>query len=64
MRCPASVDSKAVSRWLAQLAVIIAYTAIITVWLPEFWLHPYGPVVKNLPVMVAIWLLYELERRP
>jgi hypothetical protein len=49
--------------WLLQLAVIIAYTAIITVWLPEFWLHPYGPVVKNLPVIIAIYLLFELERR-
>jgi len=49
--------------WLLQLTVIIAYTAIITVWLPEFWLHPYGPVVKNLPVMIAIYLLFQLERR-
>ena len=49
--------------WLLQLAVIIAYTAIITVWLPEFWLHPYGPVVKNLPVIIAIYLMFELERR-
>src|SRR5436190_21658236 len=30
--------------WLAQIALILAYTAIISVRLPEFWLHPYGPV--------------------
>lgn len=47
--------------WLAQLAVIVAYSAIISWRLPEFWLHPYGPLLKNLPMMAAIWLLLELE---
>lgn len=49
--------------WAAQAAVILAYTAIITVFLPEQWLHPYGPVVKNLPLLAAILLLHQLERR-
>lgn len=49
--------------WLAQLAVILFYTAIITWKLPEFWLHPYGPLLKNLPMLAAIWLLLELEER-
>ncbi len=49
--------------WLAQAAVIIAYTLLITIGLPEFWLHPYGPVVKNIPLLAAIYLLYEMEPR-
>jgi uncharacterized protein YbjT (DUF2867 family) len=49
--------------WLAQLAVIVFYTAIITWRLPEFWLHPYGPLLKNLPMLAAIWLLMEMEER-
>jgi uncharacterized protein YbjT (DUF2867 family) len=49
--------------WLTQIAVIAGYTAIITAFLPEQWLHPYGPVVKNLPMLAAIFLLYELEKR-
>jgi len=49
--------------WLAQLAVILFYTVIITWRLPEFWLHPYGPLLKNLPMMAGIWLLLELEER-
>lgn len=49
--------------WLAQLAVMVFYTAIISWRLPEFWLHPYGPLLKNLPMAVAIWLLLELEER-
>ncbi|MEG3193415.1 DoxX-like family protein [Lysobacter sp. D1-1-M9] len=47
----------------AQLLVILAYTAIITWHLPGFWLHPYGPILKNLPILAAIWLLHETEER-
>jgi uncharacterized protein YbjT (DUF2867 family) len=49
--------------WLAQIGLILGYTVIITVRLPEFWLHPYGPLLKNLPMLAAIYLLYCLERR-
>ncbi|WP_420473221.1 NAD(P)H-binding protein [Noviherbaspirillum sp. ST9] len=49
--------------WLAQIAVIVFYTAIISWRLPEFWLHPYGPLLKNLPMLAAIWLLLEMEER-
>ncbi|HEY8102239.1 MAG TPA: NAD(P)H-binding protein [Burkholderiaceae bacterium] len=48
--------------WLAQLAVIFFYTAIISWKLPEFWIHPYGPLLKNLPMAAAIWLLLEMEK--
>lgn len=47
--------------WAAQLALIGAYTVLITVFLPEYWLHPYGPLSKNLPMMAAIALLWALE---
>jgi hypothetical protein len=50
--------------WLAQMLLIIGYTIIITVRLPEFWFHPYGPLLKNLPMLAAIYLLYTLERTP
>ena len=49
--------------YLAQIAVIVLYTVIISIRLPEFWLHPYGPILKNLPMLAAIVLLYSLERR-
>lgn len=49
--------------WLLQLAVIGGYTLIITFKLPEFWLHPYGPLSKNLVMLVAIYMLYTLESR-
>jgi hypothetical protein len=49
--------------WISQIAVILGYTLIISIWLPEFWLHPYGPVLKNLPLIAAIWLVATLEGR-
>ena len=49
--------------WLLQLAVIFGYSVIITFRLPEFWLHPYGPLSKNLVMLAAIYLLYVLEPR-
>jgi len=50
--------------WAAQLLLIVGYTALITLFLPEYWLHPYGPLSKNLPMMAAIALLWALEPPP
>ncbi|KFN50478.1 hypothetical protein P873_07385 [Arenimonas composti TR7-09 = DSM 18010] len=44
-----------------QIAVILAYTVLVTVFLPEFWLHPYGPISKNLPLLAALLVLHELD---
>lgn len=49
--------------WLVQTAVIIIYTVIITIWLPQYWLHPFGPVLKNLPVLLLLWLLHRYEKK-
>ncbi|HYC49198.1 MAG TPA: NAD(P)H-binding protein [Burkholderiales bacterium] len=48
--------------WRAQMVLIAAYSLVIAIWLPDYWLHPFGPVVKNLPMLAAIALLHELER--
>lgn len=47
--------------WAAQLLLIGGYTGLITLFLPHYWLHPYGPISKNLPIMAAIALLWALE---
>jgi uncharacterized protein YbjT (DUF2867 family) len=49
--------------WRAQIALILIYSLMIAWRLPEFWLHPFGPLTKNLPMLAAILLLYELEPR-
>ena len=48
--------------WRAQMALIAGYTVIISFFLPEYWLHPYGPLTKNLPMLVGILALHELEK--
>lgn len=48
--------------WLAQAALIGAYTVIITWKLPEFWLHPYGPILKNVPILALLLLLHQTEK--
>lgn len=47
--------------WMFQALLIIFYTLIISVWLSEFWLHPFGPILKNLAILVLLWLLYRYE---
>jgi hypothetical protein len=49
--------------WLAQITLIVVYTIIITFRLPEFWLHPYGPILKNLPMLAALYMLYVCEEQ-
>jgi hypothetical protein len=39
------------------------YTLIITFTLPQLWLEPFGPVVKNLPILALLILLQQLEER-
>jgi uncharacterized protein YbjT (DUF2867 family) len=46
-------------RWLypLQAGLILVYTALITWRMPEFWIHPYGPLLKNVPMLALIaWL--------
>ncbi len=47
--------------WVIQALLIITYTLIISIWLTEFWLHPFGPILKNLPILILLWLLYQHE---
>ncbi|WP_428036127.1 SDR family oxidoreductase [Amphritea sp.] len=56
------------NRWLkaaliGQLLLTIAYTLIISWLLPELWLHPFGPVTKNLPLMTATLCLLVIWRK-
>ena len=44
--------------WLAQFAVVLGYSVIVACRLPEMWLHPFAPLVKNIPIMAVLLLLY------
>jgi uncharacterized protein YbjT (DUF2867 family) len=43
--------------WRMQFLLVAAYTLIISIFLPQYWLHPFGPVLKNLPVLALLIVL-------
>jgi uncharacterized protein YbjT (DUF2867 family) len=51
------------SLWWVQIALIVFYSALISCRLPEYWLHPYGPMLKNLPMLAGLCLLLAVDRR-
>lgn len=44
-----------------QIALIVGYTVLISIFLVEQWAHPFGPVSKNIPLLVAILIMISLE---
>lgn len=49
--------------WRSQGALVLSYSIIIALCLPWYWLHPFGPVLKNLPILLLLWLLHEYEEK-
>lgn len=43
--------------YLLALATMVAMTLVATVLSPYLWLHPLGPLSKNIPIAVVLWLL-------
>lgn len=48
------LDRSAARSAVVQLLVVCGYTVVIGVALPQLWFDPLGPLLKNLPIMVAI----------
>ncbi len=49
--------------WWSQIALILLYSVVIAFRLPEYWLHPYGPMLKNLPILAGLCLLLAIDGR-
>ena len=47
--------------WFAQAALIAVYSVAIALRLPAFWTHPFGPMVKNLPILAILATLGALD---
>lgn len=43
---------------IVQVATIALYTIILTIIDASFWLHPFGPITKNIPIVVLIGYVY------
>lgn len=44
-----------------QLAIVLIYTLVVGFMLPEFWLHPFGPLLKNIPFLLCLMIYRQLE---
>jgi hypothetical protein len=44
--------------YLAALGLMLLMTAAATFLQPALWLHPLGPLLKNLPIAALLWHLY------
>jgi hypothetical protein len=40
------------------LALMAVMTLVATVLQPGLWLHPLGPLLKNLPIAALLWHLH------
>ena len=44
--------------YVAALALMLVMTVVATVLQPGLWLHPLGPLLKNIPIAALLWRLY------
>jgi len=49
--------------WEIQFSIIVFYSLAIAIKLPEFLMHPFGPITKNIAVLVCLAYLVSMEKR-
>ncbi|MDR6586680.1 NAD-dependent epimerase [Herbaspirillum sp. BH-1] len=47
--------------WPVQIGLVAGYTLLMTVFLPQFWAHPFGPLSKNLPLLLLFCVMWRLR---
>lgn len=50
--------------WRLQALLILGYSLLIGIFLPQFLVHPFGPILKNLPILALLWLLARYPAPP
>jgi hypothetical protein len=48
--------------WWSQFGLVAAYTVVISFFLPEFLVHPFGPITKNISVLTCLAILALADR--
>ncbi|HXH54256.1 MAG TPA: NAD(P)H-binding protein [Gammaproteobacteria bacterium] len=52
-------------KWIGalQIILIILYTTFISLFLPEYWLDPFGAILKNIPIIVATFIMIVMSEQ-
>ena len=49
--------------WVFQSILILTYSAIISVCLPEFLTHPFAPILKNIPILAILFVMIASDKK-
>ncbi len=59
------LSSKAIRLcYWTQIITIVGYSILLSFMDASFWLHPFGPLTKNVPILVLIWILIQHQSKP
>tara|TARA_R110002110_G_scaffold121431_2_gene297242 strand:+ start:81026 stop:81409 length:384 start_codon:yes stop_codon:yes gene_type:complete len=47
--------------YIFQIIIIIVYSILLSIIAPAYWLHPFGPLTKNIPILALIFILYQTK---
>jgi hypothetical protein len=47
--------------WCAQILTVFLYSIVIAFGLPEFFVHPFGPLIKNIAVLACLVYLVVMQ---
>ncbi len=42
---------------MCQIAALLAFTVILGWMDPQLWVHPFGPLTKNVPILAGTWIV-------
>jgi uncharacterized protein YbjT (DUF2867 family) len=59
---PPAQEARRRMLWLAQMVLMLFYMGVIAWRLPEFWSHPFGPLLKNFPMLALLIVLWVRDR--
>ena len=49
--------------WRWQLLLVLFYSVLIAIQIPEFLWHPFGPLLKNLPILALLFTFDRLKNQ-
>lgn len=44
-----------------QISLMVLYSLLVSFWLPIYWLEPFAPIAKNIPLIILTLVIIALE---